>query len=98
MNRASRRHVSTRFRHLRLVRPWSFVVRQYLGQSEILQLRWGLDQVSQLLGCSGDCLGLATWACPAAKETLKPYTVVLLVAELAGTYFRPENMQGQQIR
>ena len=82
---------SNRFRHPRLVRPWLSVVRQYFGQSESLQLRWGSDRVSLLLGCRGDCLGLATWACPAVKETTKPFTdagaairyPVLLDAELA---------------
>ncbi len=86
--------MSTRFRHLRLVRPWLSVVRQYCGQPESPQLRWGSDRVSKLLGCEADCLGLATWACPAAQQTLKPYIgitaavryLVLLDAELAGLH------------
>ncbi len=84
--------MSTRFRHLRLVRPWSSVIHQYFDQPESLQLRWGSYRPSKLLACKGECLGLATWVCPAAKEISKPCTEVgatvrypvLLYAELAG--------------
>lgn len=59
--------MSNRFRHLRLVRPWLSVVRQYLGQPESLQLRQGSDRPSQLLGFN---------ACPTAQEALKPLSFI----------------------